>query len=103
MGWVEMSLVAAPVQAAVFLHPCSAPCPFGHPRQCRAQVGRKAPVLLWNGLCGEMSMLGTAAAEAATEKEINGQAPALTHCMQGEFSFGGAVIRIIYVTASKQG
>lgn len=44
-------------------------------------------------------MLETAGADTATEKEINGQATALTHCMQRGLSFGGAVVGTIYVTA----
>ena len=51
---------------------------------------------------GGMSMLGTAGADIATEKEIIGQAIALIHCMQRRLSFGGAVVRTIYVTALKQ-
>lgn len=52
---------------------------------------------------GGMNVLGTARSDIGTEKENNGQATALTYCIQRGLSFGGAVVRTVYVTASKQG
>lgn len=45
-------------------------------------------------------MLEIAGDDTVDEKEIKGQAMALTHCVQKGLSFGGTAVRTISVTAS---
>lgn len=55
----------------------------------------------WGNKCaGGINVLENVGADSDTEKELSGQA--LTHCVQRGLGFGGAVVRTINVTASKQ-